>query len=171
MIVCSGFRHSVDTLCLIEKLPCCCRLLDEWTRALIVAQLWTLLDPKGLFTFVSSPRKLLSVLSLETSARVHFNVLFWSLNHETFLFACKKSPLSHVLCAKRLCDWKRENILWAKHEENLSHTKANIEISCFVLWKLKSMLLSAAPEENRKQLCLIRVPKSFISHRAVTKIK
>jgi hypothetical protein len=34
--------------------------------------------------------------------------------------------------------------------------------------KTQNMLPSAAQEKNRKQLCLIRVPKSFIlSHRAV----
>lgn len=69
-----------------------------------------------------------------------------------FCFGRWRAEISALPCAQSSFMFNCENVLlWA--DRILS---SPIWDSCW------NMLLSAAPKENRKQLCLIRVPKSFI---------
>lgn len=80
----------------------------------------------------------------------------------------EKSPLSHVLCA----NIAKAAILWARKAKisPLSKKQADLRFHATKVWmlceRLENMLLSAAQENNSEQLCLIRVPKSFISRSA-----
>lgn len=91
----------------------------------------------------------------------NINVLFWLFPPAT------KSPLSSMCFAQTHLGSKCTSSLSENVANPLNSPNGRIEISCYEwLWwsEEENMLLSAAQERNRKQLCLIRVPKSFTFH-------